>query len=136
MGRVITCPSCGMQFDPGSTLACASCPLAHGCSIACCPACGWSTPDPERSSLVRLLTRRRRPASGTSLADVGVGARARIVDVDALPQRQREQRLAYGVAPGRTVEVLQTQPVTVMQVERTELALERTLSRAIVVAPA
>lgn len=40
---------------------------------------------------------------------------------------------AYGLLPGRRVQVLAQQPVTIVQVEQTELALESQIARAVIV---
>lgn len=142
MSPGIVCPACASCFEPAAAAsACSACPIGKGCTLACCPSCGWSTPDPARSRIVRLagaLARRRSAAAarGGSLADARPGVRVRIEGVDRLPPRRRDQLLAYGIAPGRCVDVLQTVPVTVVRVESTELALERSLSGAIEVVPA
>lgn len=54
-----------------------------------------------------------------------------ISSLDGLPPERREQLLAYGLGPGRVVEVLQTKPVTVVRIEHTELAFESALGAAI-----
>lgn len=45
-----------------------------------------------------------------------------------------ERLLAYGLIPGRTLRVLAQKPLTVVQVEHTELALERELADCVEVA--
>lgn len=45
----------------------------------------------------------------------------------------RERLQAYGVAPGRDLEVIQQSPVTVVRVDHVELAFERSISKSIVV---
>jgi len=133
------CAMCGLRFDPAEHTGCASCPVQSGCSLACCPACGYSFVDPERSSVVRLGARltsrfRRRAASESgqsTLGDVARGHSARVADLEGLPLRPREQLQAYGLAPGRLVEVLQTKPVTVVRVEHVDIAFESSLARGI-----
>ena len=142
---LLSCGMCGHRFDPRGTSLCAACPLGKGCSLVCCPACGYSAPDPGRSTVVGLaarvaaaLARRRRARTvpATALAQAMPGCRATIETLERVPARQREQLLAYGVAPGRVVDVLQTRPVTIVRVEHAELALETALSRAIGIAAA
>ena len=136
------CPMCGDRYDPVAASACASCPLGAGCTLVCCPSCGYGEPDPERSVALRLVRGlgRRLPRRGRvlpaarSLAHVHPGDRARIDTLEHVPEDRREQLLAYGVAPGRVVDVLQSRPVTIVRIEHTELALERSLSRTILVA--
>jgi Fe2+ transport system protein FeoA len=40
---------------------------------------------------------------------------------------------AYGLAPGRLVEILQQDPVTVVRADHTELALEDDLARKVLI---
>jgi hypothetical protein len=53
------------------------------------------------------------------------------VDVSALPAGQREQLHGYSILPGRILRVIQHAPVTVVQIEQTELAIETDVARAI-----
>ena len=49
------CQLCGYEFDK-TNLAChASCPLAKGCAIICCPNCGYQVVDEERSGMVNTV---------------------------------------------------------------------------------
>jgi Fe2+ transport system protein FeoA len=137
--ELVTCALCGHRFDPTASDACASCPLGRGCSLVCCPECGYSVPDASRSAFAGLAARfaRRRHSPVVplrALAEAPPGCQATIETLEHLPARQREQLLAYGVAPGRVVDVLQTRPVTVVRVEHAELAFENALSRLIGVA--
>jgi Fe2+ transport system protein FeoA len=136
----ITCGMCGHHFDPGVRSSCAACPLNTGCPVACCPACGYAAIDPERSWSGRLLSSfahrrhgaaRHRPPAEATLADLPCGARASVQDLDALPSRSRERLHAYGVTPGKTLEVIQTAPVTVIRVGHLELAFEPDLAGGI-----
>lgn len=64
-----------------------------------------------------------------TLADVPTGCRARVVGFcPGLPADRLAYLQAYGLAPGYWVRVLQHNPVTVVQVEHTELALETELA--------
>jgi hypothetical protein len=59
---VETCPLCGNAFDAAGQGCRPSCPLARGCSVVCCPSCGYSFPQ-ERglaAGLRRLLERWRQ----------------------------------------------------------------------------
>jgi Fe2+ transport system protein FeoA len=144
-GRLLTCPICGFAFDPSENPSCPSCPLAAGCTAACCPNCGHDTVDPGRSRLVALATRlaralRRGPSVApapaiapgrTTLAQLAPGGTALISDLDGLDVSWREHLQAYGLVPGRNVDVVQQAPVTVVQVDHTNVALERRLARGI-----
>jgi hypothetical protein len=147
---LFTCPLCGHSFDPAAYLACQTCPLHTGCHLVCCPACGHTTVDQGQSRLVRWITtflnrmsaqqqdKRATPqamarvrAPQCALADVPLDCRARVVDVSALPTAQREQVQGYGILPGCMLRVMQRTPVTVVQIEHTELAIEAEVARAI-----
>jgi hypothetical protein len=38
------CPLCGKTFDAEGQGCRPTCPLATGCRVVCCPACGYSFP--------------------------------------------------------------------------------------------
>jgi len=141
--ELVTCALCGHHFDPSDAGACTSCPIAKGCSLVCCPNCGYGAPDVARSAVAgrvaraaaRLARRRNAPAGRPrALAEAAPGSQATIETMDDVPVRQREQLLAYGLAPGRVVDVLQVRPVTIVRIEHAELAFETSLSRAIGIA--
>lgn len=68
------------------------------------------------------------------LSDIPVGRGARVYGFDEhLPAYRSAQLQAYGLAPGYQVRVLQHSPVTVIQVEHVELALEGDLARMVMV---
>lgn len=58
------------------------------------------------------------------------GARAHIDTLgDDIDPIQREQIIAYGLAPGRALTVLQQHPMTLVMVDEVELALEDSVAR-------
>lgn len=60
-----------------------------------------------------------------TLANVRPGGRAMVVGFcERMNPERRAHLQAYGLAPGRAVQVVQQSPVTVVQVDHTELALE------------
>ncbi len=67
VARRETCPLCGATFDAGSQGCRPSCPMAKGCSVVCCPSCGYSVPQESgvagglRKLLDRLKERRAQP---------------------------------------------------------------------------
>jgi Fe2+ transport system protein FeoA len=139
----VTCALCGHRFSSSDTGACASCPIGKGCSLICCPNCGYSAPAAARSAIAGRVARaaarlggRRRAPGGPSraLAEAAPGSQATIETMEDVPARQREQLVAYGLAPGRVVDVLQVRPVTIVRIEHAELAFESALSRAIGIA--
>ncbi|WP_172198172.1 FeoA family protein [Niveibacterium sp. COAC-50] len=71
------------------------------------------------------------------LADATPGATVRFRGFDAtLDTLLQDQFLAYGIAVGQTLSVLQQRPLTIIQCDHTELAVESVVARAMVVAPA
>ena len=58
----------------------------------------------------------------------GVKARVESID-DAIDATQREQLLAYGLAPDRPLVVLQQRPMTIVMIDEVELALEEAVAR-------
>ena len=145
--QLLTCPMSGHRFDPAAHSSCGSCPLQRGCDMVCCPACGYNTVDVGGSRLARLaeallamgktkgarrMRRRRRGEVGLTLADVPPGWMAKVAGfAEGFPANRRAQLLAYGLVPDYWVRVMQHSPVTVIQVEHTELALERELAGAV-----
>jgi hypothetical protein len=68
---MIDCGMCGHSFTQQEGAACRSgCPVAGGCGMVTCPACGYEFP-PE-SKLLTLLTNlvRRRPRPRAAEEDV------------------------------------------------------------------
>jgi Fe2+ transport system protein FeoA len=64
---------------------------------------------------------------------VPLDRQARVSDVSAVPLAQREQLHGYGLLPGRVLRVMQRTPVTVVQIEHTELAIEAEVAQAVLV---
>lgn len=139
-GATLDCPLCGHRYSPEGHTGCTACPLGAACATVCCPACGYSTIDPSRSALVRLgRLFRRKPRTenptAMTLNDVAPGSQTRIAGFsEDLPFPQREHLQAYGLVEGRTVQVLQHSPATVVRVEHLELALEAELAGKVRVA--
>jgi predicted RNA-binding Zn-ribbon protein involved in translation (DUF1610 family) len=52
----MTCIMCGQKFDPKDQAVCQSCPLGKGCSMVCCPNCGYQTINPSQSVLAKIAT--------------------------------------------------------------------------------
>lgn len=50
---------------------------------------------------------------------------------EAIDAAQREQLIAYGLAPTRPLRVLQQRPMTVIMIDEVELALEDSVARRI-----
>ena len=70
-----------------------------------------------------------RPATACTLADLSPGRQARVTGfLPGLSNERRAHLQAYGLVPGYPVKVLRHSPVTIIQVEHIELALERELA--------
>jgi Fe2+ transport system protein FeoA len=67
-----------------------------------------------------------------TLADAPPGSQVQVVQFLSGLSGDRQAHLrAYGLAPGRWLHVKQHAPVTVIQIDQTELALEDTLARLV-----
>jgi len=75
---------------------------------------------------------KRRRKCGRTLADMPVGCRVFVRGfADTLPLERRASLQAYGLAPGYSVRIMQHSPVTVIQVDNLELALEGNLAEQV-----
>lgn len=148
----VTCPMCGYGFGANDRRACESCPVNSGCKLLCCPNCGHNTIDPNDSRAARGLMRllRWRPGAASpppglpepaqssgearpnhaTLRDLPPGSRARVCEyASRTPARCREALTSYGLCPGQWLCVRRTSPVTVIEVDQLELALEQELAQ-------
>ncbi len=109
--------------------------------MVCCPHCGHTSIDVGRSRLARLIAplvhgakRVGRRADGVTLADIEPG-RSVVVEgfCAGISEARRRQLEAYAMGAGRPVTVLQQAPVTVIRIDRTEIALESDLAAAVLV---
>jgi Fe2+ transport system protein FeoA len=144
----VDCPICGHSFDARTQAACRSCPLHNGCRLICCPACGHTTVDPTQSRLAQWLStlmnrpRTQQPlvADDTQLqeqlilAHAPLERRLRIVGFEELSATFAEQLQSYGLTPGQHLRIMQHRPVTIVQVDRIELALESDIAHGVRVA--
>lgn len=73
--------------------------------------------------------------TGHALADVDPGRQVTVVGFSShLPDHSKAHLQAYGLTPGYPIRVLQHSPVTIVQVENLELAIERELAELIQIA--
>lgn len=142
----VTCALCGDKYRPESRQDCGSCPVQPDCNIICCPSCGFSDVDPTRSKAVKWITSGFFKSKGEkgsdendiepstlTIADLSPGMEARIASLQGLHESRREQLMAYGLAPGSCVQVLQHNPATILLVDHMELAVEDEVARRITV---
>jgi Fe2+ transport system protein FeoA len=82
----------------------------------------------------RILIRDKKVdlSSVANLSELPPGTRAKVDSYSALMPVDRKAHLqAYGLVPGNMIRVVQHSPVTIVQVEHTELALENSLAQMI-----
>ena len=143
---LMTCALCGHSYPPESHQECVSCPVQPDCNIICCPSCGFSDVDPSRSKAATWISSNffhRKDELGDppkqdddtllSIADLSPGMQAIIVSLTSVQEGRREQLMAYGLAPGRCVQVLQHSPATILRIDHTELAIEDAVAKRILV---
>ena len=70
---------------------------------------------------------------GQPLSALAPGTRGRVVRVIRDLTGRQDRLAALGVTPGAAIRVLQTFPGIVFECDQTELAVERTVARAILV---
>lgn len=140
MKSTINCMVCGFEFDPTLNPGCENCPVHSGCTTACCPNCGATNINPQGSRLARwldkLFTRPATPApaaAGLTLDRAPEGKTVRILRFGPIGAEQGRHLQAYGLLPGRTVFILSHKPMTILQVEQTELALETSVAQSVFV---
>lgn len=143
MGRVTTleCSLCGTTFDPAVHTGCASCPMGGHCTLACCPNCGYTTIDVQRSASARLVgrllsapKRAVRKAPKESILVIRPGETVEVAEFGhGMPADQAALLRTYGIGEGRMVKVVQHRPMTVLEVDQTEVALESDLAAHILV---
>ncbi|HET7772155.1 MAG TPA: FeoA domain-containing protein [Chloroflexota bacterium] len=129
------CPLCGGPIAPISH--CVVCPLAGACQVQCCPRCGYQTVDETRSAAARLVRRlfgafashhpvdeaAAGPGVRRSLADLLPGEEAEISALGDMPESRLLRLTALGLLPGDRVRLVQRQPVPVIRIDETEVAL-------------
>ncbi len=137
------CAMCGYEFD-ATGLAChASCPLSPNCAVVCCPRCGYSTVNPQRSTFLgwvqRILGRQETPAEAREdgaipLLQLRPGQEAEVVSVGESHPEQTLHLSHFGLLPGMTLRLRQTKPVPIVRIAETDLALDAAVAAEIFVA--
>lgn len=74
-----------------------------------------------------------QPHAAATLDRAPVGKPLRIHTLQPGAGESARHLQAYGLLPGRSVLVLAQHPLTIIQIEQTELALERSLAKLILV---
>ncbi len=132
------CAMCGYEFDEKSLVCHNACPLGSHCSVVCCPQCGYSTVDPQRSSVVRWVDRLFHRAAPTPsaagplpLLGLRPGQAARVVDLGDGPPDQMLHLSHFGLLPGAPITLRQTRPTPIVRVGETDLALDTRVAASI-----
>ncbi len=73
------------------------------------------------------------PTRARTLAQVASGKVAQIAGFDKLSPAHKQHLQAYGLLPGRTVQVIAQKPVTIVLIEQTELAFESEIAGQVLV---
>jgi Fe2+ transport system protein FeoA len=136
--RYVTCPLCGLEFEPTDTLCQHGCPLRTACGLIRCPACEYEFPQAPRS--VSWLRRRfgrgdrcESPPGMRTVRDLARGERAEVVHLADVASNRSNALAVFGLVPGSEVVLLQRLPSYVLQVGETVLALEEAVASSIVV---
>lgn len=142
------CPMCATEIRPEQQAsACSSCALhgwAGGCALdlVACPSCGYhALPSELRAQRPMPISMPPTPSAPTAaeaalaepLRRMRAGSRGRVSAVDGDPDIAR-RLIAYGVAPGAVIELLQRVPTFIVRVDATELAFAPEIADGIQVA--
>lgn len=111
--------------------------------MVCCPTCGHTTIDPRQSRVASWISKLVH-SEGTPplldlelfgdeapLTEVKKGQSARVLSLNGLPLSRQRYLSAFGIIPGAEVMIRQQKPVTIIEIDRTELALENELAEKI-----
>jgi Fe2+ transport system protein FeoA len=86
-----------------------------------------------------LIFKNKKTASSPNLSGKGTldqvkpGAQVMVLDFGHIDTVQKDHLQAYGLTPGRQMLVLQQRPVTVVQIEYTEVAFEKVIAEQVMV---
>lgn len=75
----------------------------------------------------------QNPASARTLAGIEPGREVAVLGFADIPAEQRQHLQSYGLLPGRRVRVLSRNPLIIVQVEQTELAIEVEIAAGVLV---
>jgi len=138
--RIVTCPLCGLEFQPTDTLCEHGCPLRSACGLLRCPSCEYEFPETPRavSWLKRLFGKTERPGAcppGTrTVRDMRTGERAAVTHLAGDSSARHNALAVFGLVPGSEIVLLQRYPSYVVEVGETVIALESEVAGSIIVA--
>ncbi len=143
------CPLCGYEFDENSMQCHTSCPMNAGCSMMCCPQCGYQMVDETKTRaagwLRRLLSGRQKAnaapialsaesamAPGVRrLTELKLGQSGEVVAIETRQASRLDRLSALGVVPGSAVMLLQRAPAFILRVGETELTVDEQIAQEI-----
>jgi Fe2+ transport system protein FeoA len=136
--QLLHCPLCGFEFEKRDTPCQRGCPLGKFCKLVCCPNCRYEFPEiPHGLSFVqRLIHPGRKPAPDrqlVSLHELEEGEHSELVCLNCSQASRRNALAVYGLTPGSRLILQQKRPTFVVRVGETELALESSIAREILV---
>jgi Fe2+ transport system protein FeoA len=141
---------CGSELADRALSVCDHCPLQRlsgGCTLELvpCAQCGYhalpdelvaSSQSDRRDHVVPAACGAEGSRDTRPLGSLRAGTRARVARVDCGDEAVDRRLLAYGLAPGARVEVLQRRPALILRIYETELALAPEVAAGIAVAVA
>jgi Fe2+ transport system protein FeoA len=144
-----TCALCGLEFT-ASDVTCGGCPLGAGCTLVCCPRCGYQVPDESQSRVVALLrsTWRALARSGRGPARDAIegaggsdgsipltalrpGQSAEVISMSAAGRSWQERLASFGIVAGTSIELVQHRPTPIIRAGHTSLALDGEIAQGI-----
>ncbi len=141
---MITCSLCGFKFkEETAQKACCKCPWAKGCSLICCPQCGFEMPlEPawcasfkmffKKLGLKKKYSQQSLPEN-RSLLSLANGQKAKVISLDTEDQEKLLKLMAIGIFPGRDITLIQKFPSYVFQLGHSQFAIDQELAKIIFV---
>jgi Fe2+ transport system protein FeoA len=138
MSDCLHCPLCGFDFEKQDTDCAHGCPLGRFCKLVRCPNCLYEFPErPESIGLLQWLFHRPRRVmprrDSIPLPELDEGESSELVCLSREQASRRNTLAVYGLVPGCCLELRQKRPAFVVRVGETELALEPSIARGILV---
>lgn len=139
-GEYLTCPFCGMEFLKQDTLCQHGCPLGGSCHLVRCPNCLYEYPEqPAPLTWWERLCGRKdasplgHPAEVLTARELRPGERVSVLRLGGARADRQNTLAVFGIVPGAQLELVQQQPVCVVRVGETELALDLEIASDILV---
>jgi Fe2+ transport system protein FeoA len=138
--RYLTCPFCGLEFEPDDTLCRHGCPLDNVCTLVQCPGCEYEFPEKPRTFtwLQRVFRRRsdgrpKLPEEVLTVRNLRSGERAEVLCLAGGSPSRHNTLAVFGLVPGTEITLVQRHPSYVIRIGETELALDSDIAQGIVV---